>query len=268
MRNDRFIKYLVNAAVFIMLEVAALLMLRNNSDLQNIWVARVAHTLNGVVGGFFSEIGDYFSLSKTNEQLAAENFALRMQVTEHKLNSSLTAREQVTIGNFKYTYAHISKIGNNTQHNFLIIDKGSEDGVAVGSGVITEHGVVGVIDAVTGHFSYARSFKNTDMRVSTRIGHNGQIGPMVWDGYSSDKAVLKEIPVHIAIEKGDTVFTSGFSSLFPSDIPLGTIMGGKIVNGATYDIDIQLFEDFGSLKYVMIVENINMGEIKELEGMD
>jgi hypothetical protein len=37
------------------------------------------------------------------------------------------------------------------------------------------------------------------------------------------------------------------------------------VNGATYDIDITLFEDFGALRYVTIVENIGKGEIEKLE---
>ena len=67
-------------------------------------------------------------------------------------------------------------------------------------------------------------------------------------------------------EPGDTVFTSGFSSIFPPDIPLGTTGKSKIVNGATYEIEIELFEDFGSLRYVTIVENLGKGEIKQLEG--
>jgi hypothetical protein len=39
----------------------------------------------------------------------------------------------------------------------------------------------------------------------------------------------------------------------------------KIVNGATYEIKITLFEDFGALRYVTIVENLGKDEMKELE---
>lgn len=265
MRDNKVITYIVNAAVFILLEGAALMMLRYNSDLQNTWVARGVNDLCARVSGSISGMKSYFSLAKTNDALAEENFALRMKLGENRTIENSSAQQQYIIGNFRYIFADIAKISNNTQHNYLIINKGSEDDVKVGNGVMTSDGVVGIIDAVTEHFSYARSFKNTEMKVSTRIGHDGQIGPMVWDGFSSNKAILKEIPSHIVFEKGDTVFTSGFSSLFPSDIPLGTIQDSRIVNGATFDIDIQLFTDYGSLKYVMIVENINMGEIKELE---
>ena len=104
------------------------------------------------------------------------------------------------------------------------------------------------------------------MNISARLGKEGAVGPMTWDGFSSSRAILSEIPHHVNFEKGDTVFTSGYSSIFPPDIPLGTAGEAKIVNGATYDIEINLFEDFGALRYVTIVENIGKEEIEELEG--
>ena len=88
---------------------------------------------------------------------------------------------------------------------------------------------------------------------------------MSWDGISSRKAILREIPHHVIFQQGDTVYTSGFSSIFPPDIPLGTTGKSKIVNGATYEIEITLFEDYGALRYVTIVENLGKDEIKILE---
>jgi rod shape-determining protein MreC len=61
------------------------------------------------------------------------------------------------------------------------------------------------------------------------------------------------------------VYTSGYSSIFPPDIPLGTTGDSRIVNGATYEIEISLFEDFGALRYVTVVENMGREEIKSLE---
>jgi rod shape-determining protein MreC len=137
--------------------------------------------------------------------------------------------------------------------------------VVKGAGVITGKGVVGVIDAVSEHHSYARSFKNHEMSVSSRLGKDGFIGPMSWDGSSSSRAILKEIPHHAEVAPGDTVYTSGFSTIFPADIPIGTTGEAEIVNGSTYEIEVILFEDFGKLKYVTIVENIGRKEIEELE---
>lgn len=88
---------------------------------------------------------------------------------------------------------------------------------------------------------------------------------MSWDGFSTARAILREIPLHVEFEKGDTVYTSGYSSIFPPDIPLGTVGEAKIVNGATYDIKVTLFEDYGALRYVTVVDNLGKEEINALE---
>jgi rod shape-determining protein MreC len=89
---------------------------------------------------------------------------------------------------------------------------------------------------------------------------------MNWDGKSQNKALLKEIPHHIDLADGDTVYTSGYSSMFPADIPLGITGASKIVNGATYEIEISLFEDMSSLRYAIIVDNLDDDEIETLEA--
>lgn len=245
-------------------------MLKNNGEMQNIWISRGMHAVSGTVWGSTQSIKQYFNLRKANNQLAEENFALRTQLAElqeiYKDSIAGNTTDGI-IGNYRYSPATIVKISNNSQHNYMIIGKGSNDGISKGSGVITGKGAVGVIDAVSENFSYARSFKNRDMSISTRIGKRGVVGPMSWDGRSNDKAILKEIPHHVEFSQGDTVYTSGFSSIFPPDIPLGTLGESRIVNGSTYEIKVTLFEDFGSLRYVTVVENLGRNEMKTLEDM-
>lgn len=268
MRKGSLIFHLINAAIFIALEIAALSMLRNNAPLQNTWIAKGGQAVMGGLWGMSQDVGDYFSLRQANDSLALENFRLRLRVAQIEKFVSDTLRisdiPATTLG-FKYIPATISKISNNTQHNYIIIDKGSDDGVLQGDGVITGKGAVGVIDAVSRNFSYARSFKNHGMSISARVGKTGISGPLVWDGVSSNGALLKEIPLHMEIAVGDTIYTSGFSSIFPPDIPLGTAGESRIVNGSTSEIKVSLFEDFSALRYVTVVENLGRKEIKELE---
>ena len=271
MRKGNFIYHLINAAIFIILEVAALNMLRHNGRLQGIWISKGAHAVMDVFWGGSQEIKDYFSLGKANDALAQENYELRVRLAELEAAAQEEgvalpeAAADGVAGNYRYINAEIAKISNNTQHNYMIIGKGYEDGVTEGSGVITSKGAVGVIDAVSRNYSYARSFRNHEMNISARLGKEGAVGPLSWDGKSGDKAILKEIPHHVEFQPGDTVFTSGFSSIFPPDIPLGYTGDALIVNGATYEINITLFEDFGSLRYVTIVENLDRQELKQLE---
>lgn len=267
MRKGNLIYHLINAAIFIVLEVAALNMLKNNGALQGVWISKGVHSVMGSVWGGTQNLKQYFSLRKTNDALALENFELRQKLAELEALTEVNRSEGsgTSEGDYKYTPASIVKISNNTRHNYMIIGKGSEDGITEGCGVITGKGAIGVIDAVGSHHSYARSFKNHEMNISARLGKEGAVGPLSWDGLSSAGAILKEIPLHMEFQPGDTVYTSGFSSIFPPDIPLGVTGESKIVNGATYEIEVELFEDFGALRYVTVVENLGKDEIKSLE---
>ena len=241
-------------------------MLSHNGAMQNVWFSKGIHAVMGSLWGGTEQIKDYFSLRKANDDLALENHELRTRIAQYQAHEQEEAfLPDGTAGDFRYIPATIMKISNNTQHNYVIISKGSEDGVVPGSGVITGKGAIGVVDAVSRNYSYAISFKNHEMNISARLGKEGAVGPLSWDGRSNAGAILKEIPHHVDFEPGDTVFTSGFSSIFPPDIPLGTTGKSKIVNGATYEIEINLFEDFGALRYVTVVENLGREEIKQLE---
>lgn len=270
MQKGNLIRNVSTAAIFFILEIAALAMLNYNGILQQTWFARAGHGFMGWVWGASQTISDYFSLADRNKVLAQENYRLYLLLVEKEeaaIQDSLAAMVPAsdTIGGFRYIPAKIRKISNNTQHNYIILDKGSEDGIKNGYGIITAKGAIGIIDAVSENYSYARSFKNNQMSISARLGKNGAVGTLNWNGTTRDKAILNGIPHHIHISEGDTIYTSGYSTIFPANVPLGTTGKTKIVNGATYEVDITLLEDFSSLRYAIIVGCVDSEEITNLE---
>lgn len=261
--------YITVAAVFIILEAAAAVMLGYNGTLQNTWLSKGLHGFMGTVWGGTESVKHYFSLAKENERLAMENHFLQQELRRHGLETLTESQERFwadTVGRYRYIPTEIMKMSNNRQHNYLIIRKGSEDGIEPMSGVITRQGVVGIVEAVSRHYSYATAFNNLDMAVSARLGRDGAVGTLTWDGIGSRNAILNEIPHHIEVESGDTVFTSGFSAIFPPDIPLGITGEKQIVNGSSYRIRVRLFEDFSRLRFVTVVHSIDDEEIEALEN--
>ena len=262
------IYYITVAAVFIILEAAAAVMLGYNGTLQNTWLSKGLHGFMGTIWGGTESVRHYFSLEKDNRRLAYENYMLQQELRRHSIEYRQMSDSSFfsdTAGRFRYIPAEIVKISNNRQHNYLIIDKGEEDGIQQMSGIITGQGAIGIVEAVSRHYSYAISFNNTDMAVSARLGRDGATGTLVWDGTGSRNAILNEIPHHIAVEEGDTVFTSGFSAIFPPDIPLGITGEKSLVNGSSYRISVRLFEDFRKLRFVTAVLSI---EKEETEALD
>ncbi len=269
-KERKIIPAVFTLAVFIILEIASLRMVSSNGSLQRIWLARQAHFFQAKVWGGAQSVLQYFSLGKQNKALAEENHKLLLALGE-KGAAKRDARADSLAGmlvrsdDFRYIPATIVKLSRNRQHNYLIIDKGSEDGVHLQDGIVTPSGIVGIVDAVEKHYSYAISFMNPEISISARLGTEGAVGPLSWDGKSRRGAVLKEIPLQFKFQPGDTVFTSGYSAIFPPDIPLGTTGEARIVNGATNEISVNLFQDFSTLKYAVVVENIGREEITSLE---
>ena len=239
-----------------------------NGELQKAWLTRNSHAVTGTVTGWVQGVSEYFSLRGTNRLLAEENASLRAQLNHTRETLHQARIDTMKYGNssrgFEYLPAEVVRISRNRQHNYIIINRGFEDGVKEKSGVITSAGVVGIVEAVSAHHSFAFSFLNSDISISARLGgEQGAVGPLVWDGRNSNTAVLKEIPLQYKFSPGDTVFTSGHSLMFPADIPLGTAGQARMVNGATNEIRVTLFQDFRSLRYVSIVHNKSLQEIEE-----
>ena len=257
-------------AVFVILEVAAVLMLSNNSQIHRLWIARISHGFMASTWGATQSVSNYFSLKKQNDALALENDRLLRLVRRYEsvLSTKDSLMRPQKDDGFNYIPATIIKSSTNSQHNYLIIDKGSDDGVIRNSGIITSQGVIGIIDAVSAHYSYAISFLNTELFISARLGNSGAVGPLAWDGISSDGAILKEIPLQFRFAPGDTVYTSGYSTIFPPDIPIGVAGESKIINGATNEIRVKLFQDHKALKYVTIVSNTRSEEIEAIEKQE
>ena len=143
----------MNAAIFIILEVAALSMPRHGETMQNIWLSKGCHAFMATIWGGTQNLSQYFRLRQTNEELAQENTMLKAKVArlEAEVRDSMIMGTFPDIArNFRYIPATIAKISNGSEHNYIIINKGSDDGIHKGSGLITWRGAIGIIDAEAG----------------------------------------------------------------------------------------------------------------------
>ena len=267
-KERKFLPRLISAAIFIVMEIAALQMLSRNAELQRLWLARAAHGVMGTVWGSTQTVVNYFNLHRINEDLARENFELRDELEAYRTEAHAARVDSMGIAHglvkgFDYIPAEVVKISRNKQHNYMILNKGFEDGVQEKSGIITRSGVVGIIDAVSAHYSYAFSFQNSDISISGRLGDEGATGLLVWDGKTSDGAILQEVPLQYKYAVGDTVYTSGHSLMFPPDIPLGVAGDARVINGATNEIRVDLFQDFTAIRYVTVVHNTAFDEVED-----
>lgn len=245
-------------------------MLKRSSVLQDIWINRASHNVMAWNWGHITKIRNYMALERQNQELAGRNFELFRELQYYRdMEREVQAMAKLdSIGfrsRFRFIQAEVTAMGTNSRHNYIILDKGSEDGVKRNSAIITPNGVVGMVYSVDKHYSYGLSLLNDRISVSARIGREGLVAPMSWDGVGTNHAILRDIPLHMTVAEGDTVRTSGLSTIYPADIPLGVTMGSRLVDGAVNVVDVKLFVDFASLRYVIIAENPDRETIEEME---
>jgi len=246
------------------------LLLRSGSPLQDIWVNRASHRVMAFLWGSGETVRSRMQLEEMNEALLAENTRLQERLRGYEAQEERQAEwdhlPDSLPNTYRYTPATVVKMSRNRTHNYIILNKGSEDGIRPQSGIISDRGVVGVVEAVGKHYSYGLTLMNPALSVGARLGSTSLVAPLSWDGHNSDRAILRDLPAHQTIAPGDTVRTSGFSTIFPPDIPIGVTGDSRIVNGSTREVTIELFQDFSRLRYVTIAENLGRTEIRALEA--
>ena len=251
-----------NFLVFIALEVAAFMLLSWNNVYPR---SSLMSTANDVVAWQheqISEVKAYFSLRTQNEQLAAENAALRNQIS--------SMESEKTGDSILYIPAKVVQMTTDQLHNYLTINRGSKDGIQRSQGVRNEDGVVGIVRTVGTNYSVVLPLINTHTNLSCRFAKNDDIGTLLWDGKDSRFGQLTDVAAHMVVNVGDTIITSGLSPVFPEGIPVGIVENSVLKEGDSYyTIRVRLNTNFKRIKYVEVVQNTAQQEMEDLQnGLD
>ncbi|TGV02481.1 rod shape-determining protein MreC [Flavivirga rizhaonensis] len=229
--------------------------------------SKFINSANFLTGGIYNsanEISEYFSLKSQNKLLSEENKRLKSLLYNLK---SITEINQIDSLNAPYYFSNAQVIKNNysATDNILTINKGTNDSIKQDFGVITTQGIVGIIDKTSGNFATVISILNTTISISAQLKKTNHYGDLKWDAKNPAIVQLTDIPKIAKILVGDTIVTSGRSSIFPKDINIGTVENYKLDDAENYyEINVKLFNDMTNLEHVYIIENINKPEITNL----
>lgn len=268
----RFLATFKTFIVFILLEAASLMLVVRYNTFQHGRFLNSTNYLSGVIYDAVSSVTDYFSLDQTNRALAAENSRLKseLNMTKRALeffreDSTYAIRQKIAAENgYKFVTARVINSSFSRSHNYLTLDKGELDGVHKEMGVVSQAGVVGIVCSASDHFALVMPILNVESKISAKVKNKSQTGSLVWKGADYRYASLEEVPGYIPVAKGDSIVSSGYSTIFPEGIYVGKI--SKCGRGADNNlrIDVQLGVDFTKLAYVDVVNFQNAEEMKQL----
>ena len=265
----RFLQRFHVLLLFLVLLGLSLWLYFSTSYYQKAQLGRWVLQLYGHVHGQFMSLGQYVRMRESNVGLRHENIALKNELERLRNRMQWAAPTTTPMRGDSLAYTYIpARVVNNTvnrHQNHITLNVGQRDGVAPGMGVVSDDGAVGIIAAVSAHFSVAISLLNTDMKLSASHRRSRVFGSLRWPGFDYRRVRLSEIPMHVRLAVGDTVVTSGHSAIFPRDVPIGTIAGYELDGGSAYRVDVVLFDDFRSLDYVYVVRSAEAPERRALE---
>lgn len=209
-------------------------------------------------------ITSYFDLQDENKILVEENELLRNLLLNQKTGDpvpldSVQAKYTVTSGQvIKNSYAD--------SRNYITINKGERDGVKPDMGVITANGILGIVENTSNRYASVQSILNENSNINAKLKNTNHFGSLVWDEKNYYEVQLVDIPRLVPLHVGDTIVTGGMSSIFPENIPIGTIKSFDLNNAKSFwRIDVTLFNDMTNLKNVYIIDNKNKAEILKLQ---
>lgn len=256
--------------LFLAFETLALYLVVNYNQLQQ---QTFISTSNRITASFLEVSGslrNYFALKRVNDELSRENAFLRSQIQNMAETapspSVVSSVDLLTPDRFHYRHAKVINNSVNKQFNYITINRGAMHGIKPETGVISARGLVGVVKNVSPHYSTVISLLNTRLKVSAKLRDSNYFGSLEWDGSSYRHAILIEIPAHAPVQVGDAVVTSGYSTIFPEGILVGTIEDFQLGEGeGFYRIRVKLSVDFKNLAYVEVAEKITGEEQRNLE---
>ena len=260
--------------LFLLLEVTSFVLLfRFNRYQQSVYFTS-ANSVAGKVYEISGGITSYFHLKSVNEDLLDRNMWLEQRVSflentlrEKGLDSvKLHSMERLTPTEYRIFKANVIKNSLNKADNYITLDRGTTEGIAPEMGVVDANGVVGIVYKTSPHYSLVIPILNSKSSISCKIVGSDYFGYLKWEGGDSRFAYLQDLPRHAEFNLGDTVVTSGYSTVFPEGVVVGTVDDmADSHDGLSYLLKIKLATDFGKVSNVRVISRSGQDEQKTLE---
>ena len=259
---------------FLLMEMLCMFLVVNNNNEQNAIFNSSLSVASNVITDKFDGVRQFIKLSSLADSLTREN-ALLLQERDnaiflHKIKMD-TFPEIDKEQQFTFTEAKVISNSTTRNNNSLTINRGSFHDIKPSMGVmgVGANGVVGVVKSTSTNYSRILPILHSQSKISASVRRNGYFGSLIWRGGDSAKANLVDVPKHANLVKGDTIQTSGYSSIFPEGIMIGTIDTFWLQKGTNfYEISVDLSTDMNNVKYVYVIENKMKPELETLQKQE
>ena len=201
---------------------------------------------------------EYDEVSEENERLQLEIARMRGAELRDEADRELLER---LLGEVDIDYLELETVvariigvpGGNYNSHVVEINKGSDDGLQEGAGVITKAGLVGYLYEVDRSSSFVRLATHPDIRVGVRMINSQDEGLARGNGSPGILILDAGISIDSEVSIGEVVVTSGGRSIFPQDIPVGRVYDPDTQADYARLIEIDLSASLENLSFLNVI---------------
>jgi rod shape-determining protein MreC len=173
-----FIRRYLAFLSFLLLQVISIVMLSSSSKTHQTFFSSTANEITGGINKKYSGFSDYFGLKETNRQLAEENARLRNMLASNFITPDVSKKEFIdslvkdTLGRVrKFTWLPAKVVSNSytLQSNYIMVERGSSQGVEKSMAVVRADRVVGVVVETSPNYSKIMSLLHRNSKVSAML---------------------------------------------------------------------------------------------------
>ena len=220
-------------------------------------IQKVFYQVGDSTSDFLLNILKTQDLKDKADRLEIENQGLKTQVLGlgelEQENKSLKQALNIDLEkDFKLALGKI--IAKDISQDFIMINKGKQDGISKDMPVITEQKiVVGRISQVYDRFSKVMLISNKQSSFDAQImSYSSCFG--VIKGRGNSKLLFELIPQEETISQGDVVISSVLGGIFPNDLLVGEVKAVRKSDLESFQIaEIEPFFDISQTKNVFII---------------
>jgi len=133
---------------------------------------------------------------------------------------------------------------------WIVLDKGTEDGVVPGMVLVNDQGLIGRVISVGSHISRAILIVDGESRVSVIVQTTRDTGLL--EGQGDGPLVIKLLSLESRMKVGDAVITSGLGGSYPKGLPVGYIDSFEVdKDGLHLTAVVRSFVSFSKLEEVL-----------------
>ena len=270
-RLIEFIKRIYVVLLFILLEGVALMQYATSSPYTEAKILSRTTAVGGAISGAVTAVGHFFTLPSENRSLTARIAELEQTLERERALSQPATVAEAEVAyledddlHFRYYPARVISLTTNRERNYIVVDRGEEDGIKRNMGVITPNReLVGYVVSVSEHYSAIMPILNTRFNIGGRLTENGYACSVRWSGRSAHYAEAIDISTYADPKVGMAVEVS--SERLPAGVLIGYVEEAEHNAAQTaYTAKLRLATNLSTLDNVLIVENTHYGEIETL----